>query len=70
MRKSHLLKVLLIFTATSHASVNEQVDKVFEGLDESTPGCSVAASRDGKVFIERSYGLANLEHTNCPRFRC
>ena len=62
MRTSHLMEVVLLLAATSHASVSDQVDEVFTRYNESTPGCSVAASRDGKILFDRSFGLANLEH--------
>jgi CubicO group peptidase (beta-lactamase class C family) len=37
------------------------VDAIFAGIGADSPGCAVAASRDGVVLIRRAYGLADLE---------
>ena len=39
-----------------------KVDKEFAEWDrKDAPGCSVAAARNGVIFYERGYGMANLE---------
>jgi CubicO group peptidase (beta-lactamase class C family) len=42
-------------------AVNGKVDRIFAAMDKNTPGCAVAASRNGEVIIRRAYGMANLE---------
>lgn len=37
------------------------IDKVFAWAKPNEPGCSVAASQNGKLVINRSYGSADLE---------
>ena len=45
---------------------SEQVDKLFEKMDRTiSPGCAVAAMKDGKILYERGYGMADLDH-NVP----
>src|SRR5271167_1132567 len=45
---------------------SEQVDKLFEKMDSTiSPGCAVAAMKDGKILYERGYGMADLDH-NVP----
>jgi CubicO group peptidase (beta-lactamase class C family) len=38
-----------------------EVDKVFSFATAETPGCAVGVSRNGKVAVNRAYGLANVE---------
>lgn len=41
----------------------DPVSAIIKPLSEAgAPGCSMALSRDGKRLVERSFGLANLEH--------
>ena len=45
------------------ASQAELLDAVFEKWDtDNSPGCSVAAMRDGQIVHKGSYGMANLDH--------
>ena len=38
------------------------IDRVFDAYrGTSVPGCAVGVSRDGRVVLERGYGMANLE---------
>ena len=52
--------------ATQAERPSEQVDKLFEKMDKTiSPGCAVAAMRDGKIIYQRGYGMADLDH-NVP----
>src|SRR5580700_334831 len=52
--------------ATQAERPSEQVDKLFEKMDRTiSPGCAVAAMRDGKILYQRGYGMADLDH-NVP----
>jgi CubicO group peptidase (beta-lactamase class C family) len=49
---------------------NPQVDEVFAKFDSTTsPGCSAAVAKDGKLIYSRGYGMANLDHSipNTPQ---
>ena len=37
------------------------IDSIFSWVRPGGPGCAVAASQNGKVVVNRGYGLANLE---------
>ena len=39
----------------------EGIDKIFRWVKPDSPGCTVAASQDGKLVVSRAYGLADLE---------
>ena len=39
-----------------------KVDAIFAGWTTKTPGCAVGVSEDGKVVLEKAYGMADLEH--------
>jgi CubicO group peptidase (beta-lactamase class C family) len=41
------------------------IDKVFAGFNTHTPGCAVAAARNGKTVFQAGYGMADLER-NVP----
>src|SRR5215471_17388875 len=52
--------------ATQAERPSGQVDKLFEKMDRTiSPGCAVAAMKDGKILYERGYGMADLDH-NVP----
>lgn len=64
-----LLSALIQPTAWSQTNATQaerpsaQVDKLFEKMDTTiSPGCAVAAMRDGKVLYQRGYGMADLDH--------
>ena len=41
----------------------ERVDRIFARWDRTdSPGCALAAIRNGKIVYQRGYGSANLEH--------
>lgn len=45
------------------ADLSPSIDAVFAKWNTTTtPGCSVAASKDGVIVHARGYGMANLEH--------
>jgi len=65
-----ILMAFCIFSpVVSQASVNEieaKVDKIFEPWNKpNTPGAAVAIVRDGRPFLVKGYGCADLEH-NTP----
>lgn len=39
-----------------------KVDEVFSKWTATTPGCAVGVRLDGKVALEKAYGMADLEH--------
>jgi len=45
-----------------------EVDALFSAWSSTTPGCAVGVSDDGRIVLEKSYGMADLEHgvTNRP----
>jgi CubicO group peptidase (beta-lactamase class C family) len=52
--------------ATQTERPSEQIDKLFEKMDRTiSPGCAVAAMRDGKILYQRGYGMADLDY-NVP----
>ena len=38
------------------------MDAVFAKWTAKTPGCAVGVAEDGKMVLERAYGMADLEH--------
>jgi len=53
-------------SSASPESAAAQVDKLFEKMDTTlSPGCALAAMKDGKIIYERGYGMADLDH-NIP----
>ena len=41
---------------------DSQVDAIFSTWTTSTPGCAVGVSEDGRIVLEKAYGMADLEH--------
>lgn len=69
MKKILWLVVPICLLATSsvhavHAQAPDlaKVDAVFSRWMTGTPGCSVGASMNGKVVVNKAYGMADLEH--------
>ncbi len=60
-----------IMTATAaprqSASLEPKVDQVFARWNQTTPGCAVGVSVDGKSVLEKGYGMADLEHDTANR---
>ena len=49
-------------TSVSRDTSASSVDRVFDAFRGThVPGCAVGVSRDGRVILERGYGMANLE---------
>lgn len=47
----------------STSDLTARVDKVFVAVDKPTsPGCSLAVMKDGKIVYKRGYGIADLDH--------
>lgn len=61
-----LLLVALVTgtTACAQDKINE-IDKIFSGITPTAPGCVCAVSQNGKIVLNRAYGLADLER-NVP----
>jgi CubicO group peptidase (beta-lactamase class C family) len=55
-----LAGVLLAVPVHAQETLTE-VDKIFSWVTPDSPGCSVAATHDGKPVLNRAYGLADLE---------
>src|SRR5262249_53376330 len=41
--------------------LTSEIDKIFSWATPSSPGCTVAASQNGKLVVNRAYGSADLE---------
>jgi hypothetical protein len=52
---------LLVGTPASAQDKTSEIDKIFGWATPDTPGCAVAVSQDGKLIVNRAYGLADLE---------
>jgi CubicO group peptidase (beta-lactamase class C family) len=59
------LAVVLVGTSAHAQDKTAEIDKIFSWVKPDMPGCVAAASQDGKVTINRAYGLADLER-NVP----
>ena len=49
-------------TLTAREALPQAVDRIFERMSSSTPGCSIGVSQQGAVILSRGYGMANLEY--------
>lgn len=43
-------------------STVKKIDALFKSLNNKTPGCAVAVSKNGEVIFQKGYGMANLEY--------
>ncbi|MDQ3170462.1 MAG: serine hydrolase [Acidobacteriota bacterium] len=57
--------LILIVVPASAQYKTAEVDKIFSWVTPGMPGCAAAASQDGKLLVNRAYGLADLER-NVP----
>jgi CubicO group peptidase (beta-lactamase class C family) len=65
MRIAFILAALLAATPALAQDKTAEVDKIFSWVKPGMPGCLAAASQDGKLVVNRAYGLADLER-NVP----
>ncbi len=52
--------LLLMLGACTH-STNQKIDKILSDYSGDVPGASLIIIKNGKVFLQKSYGLADLE---------
>ncbi|MDQ3683908.1 MAG: serine hydrolase [Bacteroidota bacterium] len=52
---------LVVSTTTYAQDKMNEIDKIFSWATPATPGCVCAVSQNGKVIVNRAYGLADLE---------
>ena len=52
---------LLVGAPASAQDKTAEVDGIFSFATAETPGCAVGASQNGKIIVDRAYGLGNLE---------
>jgi CubicO group peptidase (beta-lactamase class C family) len=57
-----LVAALSAFDGSPAAPDPAKVDAVFARWTAQTPGCAVGVAEDGKVVLEKAYGMADLEH--------
>ncbi len=62
---SLLVTGLLAATPTRAQDKTAEIDKIFSWVKPGMPGCVAAASQNGKLVVNRAYGLADLER-NVP----
>jgi len=62
---SFAVTALLIATSAFAQDKTSEIDKIFSWVKPDTPGCAVAVSQQGKLIVNRAYGLADLER-NVP----
>jgi CubicO group peptidase (beta-lactamase class C family) len=48
--------------AQDDGSPESRVDRIFSMWTRATPGCAVGVSRNGRIVLEKGYGMADLEH--------
>jgi len=58
---SFVVAALLVGTPTYAQDKTSEIDKIFSWTTPATPGCAVAVSQNGKLVVNRAYGLADLE---------
>ncbi|MGH9817476.1 MAG: serine hydrolase domain-containing protein, partial [Candidatus Acidiferrales bacterium] len=58
---SFVFPALLFGTSAHPQDKAAEIDKIFSWATPATPGCAVAASRNGELLVNRAYGLADLE---------
>jgi CubicO group peptidase (beta-lactamase class C family) len=48
--------------ADPRAAADPRIDDIFAKWTAATPGCAVGLARDGRIVLEKGYGMADLEH--------
>lgn len=64
MKKVSLSFVVIALLGDTPAQAQDrtsEIDKIFSWVTPGMPGCSVAVSEQGKLVVNRAYGLADLE---------
>ena len=62
MKALSLATAILLAAGSAHAQDRTaEIDKIFNWVKPGMPGCVAAASQDGKLVVNRAYGLADLE---------
>lgn len=62
MKTSFFVVAFVLAAAQASAQYKTaEVDKIFSWVKPGTPGCAAAASLDGKLLVDRAYGLADIE---------
>lgn len=51
-----------LYGQTNDNTIDKQIDSLFSGYNQATPGAAVAVVRDGKIIFKKGYGAANLEY--------
>ena len=63
--KTFIVITLLVATPAYAQDKTPEIDKIFSWVKPGMPGCLAAASQDGKLVVNRAYGLADIER-NVP----
>jgi len=58
---SVVVTALLVGTPTFAQDKTVDIDKIFDWTNPNEPGCTVAVSQNGKLVVNKAYGLADLE---------
>ena len=58
---SFVVATLLVATSADAQDKTGEIDKIFAWATPNAPGCAVAVSENGKLVVNRAYGLADLE---------
>ena len=56
-----LCAVMVLFAQAYAQDRSIEVDKIFNWVKPGEPGCAVALSQNGKLVVNKAYGLADLE---------
>ncbi len=58
---SFVVIALIVGTPAYAQDRTGEIDKIFSFATAETPGCAAGVSQNGKVVVNRAYGLANVE---------
>ena len=58
---SYVVVALLVATGAHAQDKVAEVDRIFSFATAETPGCAAGVSQNGKVIVNKAYGLANVE---------
>ena len=56
------LLVVLAGSVRAQDAATLRLDSLFRPLSGAVPGCALGVVRDGRLLVERAYGMADLEH--------